>query len=87
MSPYLFDQLTRDPLNDESLPDFVQGFAAYYAISRGYFTPSGLTRMAGNRDKVEDLRATIGDQIGVELTEIDIILSLHNLVPEARSRI
>ena len=66
------------------LDEHIKTFLTFYALTNDYFSPRELTRVAGQSDEVESLRRAVSESVGVELTEVDIILGLHNLVTDIK---
>ncbi len=62
----------------------VKTFLAFYALANDYYSPEQLTSVAGQPDEVESLRQVVGKSVGVELTEVDIIMGLHSLITDIK---
>lgn len=66
------------------LGDHVKDYLTFYALVNDYYNPEGLTKAAQQADEVESLRVAVGYSIGVDITEVDIVLGLNNLVTDIK---
>lgn len=66
------------------LHEHVKAFLAFYALVNDYYSPHHLANVAGQFDEVESLRLAVGESVGAELTEVDIIMGLHNLITDMK---
>ncbi len=73
-----------DSCPEVSLGVHVKTFLAFYAHANDYYSPEQLTSVARQLDEVESLRLVVSESVGVELTEVDIIMGLHNLVTDIK---
>ncbi len=73
-----------DSYPEVPLGEHVKTFLAFYALANDYYSPEQLTNIAVQPDEVESLRLAVGESVGVELTEVDIIMGLHNLVTDIK---
>jgi len=69
---------------DVLLLDHVRYFLHFYTTVSGNHTPEGISKISQDPEEVEQLRCVVSDSVGVELTPVDIILGLNNIVTDIK---